>query len=228
MNRTTAVISGLLALVSGGGVAISQTIGAPLQDATSAAESPAAAVGRGASAWAENCGSCHNLRSPQELGDASWGVAAAHMRVRANLSGDVVRDILAFLQASNGGPPGLAPAPVPAASPSPVPLAASAVPASAPAASAASADIAAGGRTYATTCVACHGANGKGTIPGVPDFTAANGRLTKSDADLLRNMINGLQSPGSPIPMPAKGGNPSLSDQDMANALAYIRKTYGR
>lgn len=114
-----------------------------------------------------------------------------------------------------------APAKVAAAAARPSPAPAKAAPDT-------SANAAAGARIYAATCVACHGANGKGTLPGVPDFNAANGRLGKSDAVLLRNMINGVQSPGSPMAMPAKGGNPSLSDQDMANALAYIRKTFGR
>ena len=118
------------------------------------------------------------------------------------------------------------------------PATASAAPASSPpparatptpaAASAPAGNAAAGGRIYAATCVACHGPAGTGAIPGVPDLTAANGRLTKSDAVLLRNMINGFQSPGSPMPMPAKGGNASLSDQDMVNVLAYIRRTFGR
>ena len=56
---------------------------------------------RGAKSWAQTCGSCHNIRSPKELTDEEWEVSATHMRVRANLPGDVVRDIIAFLQASN-------------------------------------------------------------------------------------------------------------------------------
>lgn len=39
---------------------------------------------------------------------------------------------------------------------------------------------------YAQTCVACHGADGKGTIPGVPDFTSEDSPLAKSDTELLR------------------------------------------
>jgi len=84
-----------------------------------------------------------------------------------------------------------------------------------------------GSRIYSATCVACHGSNGKGTLPGVPDLTAASGRLAKSDAILLRNMIQGFQSPGSPMAMPAKGGNLDLTDQDMADALAHLRMKFG-
>ena len=48
-----------------------------------------------------NCGQCHNYREPQELRDDQWHVVVAHMRVRANLTGEQARDILAFLSSSN-------------------------------------------------------------------------------------------------------------------------------
>ena len=56
---------------------------------------------RGAKAWAENCGRCHNLRAPEELTDEDWDVTVTHMRVRGNLPGALARDIAAFLKASN-------------------------------------------------------------------------------------------------------------------------------
>jgi len=56
---------------------------------------------RGAQAWADHCGRCHNVRAPGELNDADWYVSTTHMRVRANLPGDVIEDIQAFLMASN-------------------------------------------------------------------------------------------------------------------------------
>ena len=56
---------------------------------------------RGAKAWSENCGRCHNLRDPKELRDDQWRAASMHMRVRGNLTGQDTRDILAFLQGSN-------------------------------------------------------------------------------------------------------------------------------
>lgn len=58
-------------------------------------------VARGAKAWAEQCGRCHNLRAPNELDDADWYVSTTHMRVRANIPGNVIADIQAFLMASN-------------------------------------------------------------------------------------------------------------------------------
>lgn len=92
----------------------------------------------------------------------------------------------------------------------------------------ASADTAAGEAVYSQTCIACHGSGGKGTIPGVPDFTDAEGVLSKSDTDLLNNISNGFQSPGSFMAMPAKGGNPALIEADIKAVLVYIRTTFGK
>ena len=89
------------------------------------------------------------------------------------------------------------------------------------------ADAAAGKAVYGQTCIACHGANGKGTIPGVTDFTAKDGPLSKSDAELVQNISEGFQSPGSFMAMPAKGGNPALTDADVKAVLAYLRSEFG-
>jgi len=58
-------------------------------------------MARGAKSWAQTCSRCHNMRAPKELTDEEWEVSVTHMRVRANLPGNVARDIIAFLQASN-------------------------------------------------------------------------------------------------------------------------------
>ena len=83
-----------------------------------------------------------------------------------------------------------------------------------------------GEHIYNQNCVACHGANGKGTIPGAPDFTAKGGVLSSPDKLLVGRIMNGYQSPGSPMAMPAKGGNPSLSRKDILAVLAYMRQTF--
>lgn len=183
----------------------------------SASGDQAAAAARGAKAWADNCASCHNARSPLDYGDGQWAVATAHMRVRANLPGNVARDILVFLQAGNrdrGAPPSVS-TPAPGA-PSPA------------SAAFAAADPVRGARVYGETCVACHGDNGAGAIDGVPPMSGPGGRLAKPDDQLLRHIIDGYQSPGSPMPMPARGGNPDLTDQELADALAYMRQKFGR
>jgi len=58
-------------------------------------------LARGAKAWSDNCGQCHNTRDPGDQSDQQWDVVVAHMRIRANLTGEEARDILTFLQASN-------------------------------------------------------------------------------------------------------------------------------
>ncbi|MCL5097856.1 MAG: cytochrome c [Candidatus Omnitrophica bacterium] len=50
--------------------------------------------------WAENCGRCHNLRSPNEFSYDQWEVIVNHMRVRATLTADETRAILSFLKAA--------------------------------------------------------------------------------------------------------------------------------
>lgn len=84
-----------------------------------------------------------------------------------------------------------------------------------------------GKAVYEGTCIACHGAGGEGALPGVPDFTDPNGVLRKSDGELIDHMINGFQSPGSPMAMPPKGGNPSLTLEDIEQVLRYLRETFG-
>jgi mono/diheme cytochrome c family protein len=59
-------------------------------------------VAEGARVYGNTCGSCHNARSPLERTDREWVVIINHMRMRGNLTGGQVRDVLAFLQATNG------------------------------------------------------------------------------------------------------------------------------
>ena len=84
-----------------------------------------------------------------------------------------------------------------------------------------------GETVYRDTCIACHGADGEGTLPGVPDLVGPNGALGKADAVLMNNIINGIQSPGSPLSMPPKGGNPELSREDVEAVIRYMRETFG-
>ena len=84
-----------------------------------------------------------------------------------------------------------------------------------------------GKKVYSQTCVACHGANGKGVIPGVSDLTKADGPLTKSDEVLIDSIRDGLVTSGKPLSMPAKGGNPSLTDEEIRAVLEYLKSTFG-
>jgi len=161
---------------------------------------------QGSKAWSENCARCHNMRSPSDLRDDQWVTTVFHMRVRAGLTGQETRDILTFLQGSNARVENIDLGKVESTT-------------------ADSASIS-GKQIYESNCLACHGANGKGNIPGVPDFNAKNGRLSKSDSELLSNIITGIQSPGSSMPMPPRGGNNQLSDADLNAALKYIKAAF--
>lgn len=97
------------------------------------------------------------------------------------------------------------------------------------AAFAAAAQAASHGKSvYERTCVACHGADGKGAFPGVAPLGGKGGRLAKPDSVLIKNMLEGFQTAGSPMAMPPKGGDPSLTEDDAAAVLQYMRKSFGR
>jgi len=94
-------------------------------------------------------------------------------------------------------------------------------------AAAQAASVEAGEKLYnSSTCVACHGADGKGKLPGVPDFTKSDGRLTKSDDVLVTNIMEGFKSPGSSMAMPAKGGISSLTKEQAEAIVLYMRQAF--
>lgn len=76
-------------------------VSSPPPAAAPALQQDMAAFARGAKAWGDNCARCHNMRDPKDLSDRDWKVVTTHMRLRAGLDGQDVRDITAFLQASN-------------------------------------------------------------------------------------------------------------------------------
>ena len=85
------------------------------------------------------------------------------------------------------------------------------------------AEVPDGKALFNTTCVACHGPDARGALPGIPDLTRPDGALSKPDVDLVANVINGFQSKGSPMAMPPKGGNPQLSEADVRALIEYLR-----
>lgn len=89
-------------------------------------------------------------------------------------------------------------------------------------------DQKAGEETYNETCIACHGEDGKGTVPGAPDFNKKGGGvLSKNHHVLAKHIKNGFQAPGAPMAMPAKGGNPSLTDTDIESVHTYLHQQFG-
>ena len=89
-------------------------------------------------------------------------------------------------------------------------------------------NVANGQRQYEETCVACHGENGKGTMPGIPNFTSRKSPLKKADAVLIKNIVDGVERPNADLVMPPMGGNPDLTEQDVLDILAYMQKTFKR
>tara|TARA_R110001592_G_scaffold3113_1_gene17413 strand:+ start:9190 stop:9807 length:618 start_codon:yes stop_codon:yes gene_type:complete len=162
---------------------------------------------QGGKVWSENCSRCHNMRNPTDLRDGITSIF--HMRVRAGLTGQETRDLLTFLRGVN--------------------TKSTHTRLSTEVLMTEVAEVKStisGERVYKNNCMACHGADGKGSFSGVPDFTSADGRLSKSDSELLSNVINGFQSEGSLMPMPPRGGNSQLSDEDLMAALEYIKNTF--
>lgn len=88
-------------------------------------------------------------------------------------------------------------------------------------------DWQAGEQVYQGTCIACHGPDGHGVVPGAPDFAKKGGVLTKPHSVMTEHIKNGFQEPGAPLAMPPQGGNPDLSDQDLMNVHAYLHHTFG-
>ncbi len=54
----------------------------------------------GAAVWSDVCMRCHNLREPADLSKRAWKYSMQHMRVRAGLTEQETKDILAFIQES--------------------------------------------------------------------------------------------------------------------------------
>lgn len=90
-----------------------------------------------------------------------------------------------------------------------------------------SADLKLGKEVYEETCVFCHGDKGKGEIPGAPDFTKADGVLSQDEDVLIAHITDGYESPGSVMAMPAKGGNPDLTEEEVKAVLDYLQGTFG-
>jgi mono/diheme cytochrome c family protein len=211
-NRLFQKVAAILVVtLLGSGVVMAQQ--SPVAgDAQTSNERDSTQFARGAQTWANTCARCHNIRDPKELRADQWRAAVAHMRVRSGLTGGETRDVLAFLQGGADAQAG------------PVSLAATATPRSA---NENKGGAAAGEGIYAQTCIACHGADGKGPIPGVADFTAKDSPLSKTDEELVKNISEGFQSPGSFMAMPAKGGNPSLTEEDIRAVVKYLRSEFG-
>ena len=90
-----------------------------------------------------------------------------------------------------------------------------------------SGDAAHGEELFASTCSACHGPGGIGIEGLGKDMTQSEFIANQTDTDLItfikvgRTTSDPLNTTG--IDMPPKGGNPSLSEDDLNDIVTYIR-----
>ena len=83
-----------------------------------------------------------------------------------------------------------------------------------------------GEAVYAQTCIACHVSDGGGAMPGIPDLSEGSGPMSKPDEVLLKSILEGIESGTAPMPMPAKGGDGTLTEAKARMVLKYIRREF--
>jgi cytochrome c5 len=76
-----------------------------------------------------------------------------------------------------------------------------------------------GKQAYTSVCATCH-AQGVGGAPKFGDKAAWGPRIEQGKETLYKHAIQGFQ--GGKGAMPPKGGNPSLSDEDVKAAVDYM------
>ena len=77
-----------------------------------------------------------------------------------------------------------------------------------------------GKQVYSSLCFSCHGTG----LPGIPqlgDKAAWADRVAQGKDKLYERALTGFTG-ASGMPMPAKGGNPSLSDDEVKAAVDYM------
>ena len=89
-------------------------------------------------------------------------------------------------------------------------------------------DVAQGKRVFLGTCAACHAPDGSGVKGQGQNLRDSVFLKDKSDVQALAFVKSGRQ-PFDPesklhLAMPARGGNPSLSDASLLDAIAYVRE----
>ena len=83
-----------------------------------------------------------------------------------------------------------------------------------------------GENLYLQNCMVCHADDGSGAMPGVFDLTENKAWSTIDERSLLTKLKKGIQRKGAMMNMPAKGGNPDLSDDDLKGIINYMRQSF--
>ncbi len=84
-----------------------------------------------------------------------------------------------------------------------------------------------GQAVFKTTCSACHGQNAEGVDGLGPDMRNNEFIQSQSNADLILFIVAGRSTTDpantTGVDMPAKGGNPSLTNEEIADVVDYLR-----
>lgn len=90
-------------------------------------------------------------------------------------------------------------------------------------------DAAAGETVFMSICIACHGPDAKGVTGLGKSLHAADSEFVrgKTDDELVAFILVG-RTPDDPlnttgVGMPAKGGNPAITEQQLHDVVAYVR-----
>lgn len=82
-----------------------------------------------------------------------------------------------------------------------------------------------GQQLFLTNCAACHGQTGRGgsgkNLVASPFLKGLNDSQAADFIKKGRDMNDPANTTG--LPMPAKGGNPNLTDEDLAAVVAFLR-----
>lgn len=77
---------------------------------------------------------------------------------------------------------------------------------------------------YMDNCLICHGEDGAGAMPGIPDLTKNTSWLSQTNKTMLERLKTGVETPGSMMAMPPKGGNAELTDVELMSSIKYMKK----
>lgn len=81
---------------------------------------------------------------------------------------------------------------------------------------------------YLQNCSVCHGDDGSGAMPGVSELTKSGEWIAISNKRLLDSINKGITKSSSPLPMPPKGGNSNLKDQEILSIIKYMKIEFSK
>jgi mono/diheme cytochrome c family protein len=88
-------------------------------------------------------------------------------------------------------------------------------------------ELVAHGAELFVTCAACHGPDGRGIVGLGKDLVAGEFATTATDEEIIAVITNGRPiwdaANTTMVDMPARGGNPTITDEDIHAIVAYIR-----